>query len=64
MKKLKDSISITWNIRDVIERGKNNDIIITEQEAREILAQIEHNHDCNLGVNWDVIDTNIDLFFD
>jgi hypothetical protein len=45
-----------WHIDDVIEQAENNGEQLTIGQAREVLRLIEKNHDCEVGINWDVID--------
>jgi hypothetical protein len=49
-----------WHIDDVIYQAKDNGEELTEQEARDVLAMVNRKHDCNIGINWDVIDYWID----
>ena len=49
---MNDSISITWHIDDV--RGESN-YILNDDQCREVLRLVDKYHDCNIGVNWDVI---------
>ena len=56
-----DVIEIRWHIADIMDRAEDRDITLTENEAREILAAILRSHDCNMGINWDVIDTHTDM---
>ena len=55
------SIIISWSTIDIIDRAKERDIKITEEQALEILNNIKRGHDCNIGINWDVIDCHIDM---
>lgn len=55
MSKLPDSISITWHIDDVLQQAADDEVEITEDEAREILQLLESEHDANVGINWEVI---------
>lgn len=61
---MKNLITITWYIDDIIDRDKarsdEGEDIITDEEAREVLANLEGNHDANVGINWEVIDYWID----
>jgi hypothetical protein len=57
----KDWISEWWHIDDVIEQAENNDEQLTKDEAREVLKLIDKNHDCEVGINWDVIDSWVDF---
>ena len=49
-----------WHTDDVIYQAKDNGEELTEQEARDVLAMVNRKHDCNIGINWDVIDYWID----
>jgi len=53
-----DSISITWHIDDV---RMAFDSPITDDQCREVLARVDKWHDCNIGVNWDVIRSYAEL---
>ncbi len=57
-----DSITIKWDVGDVLERAKELNTQISKREARNILATMKHNHDANMGINCEVIDINIELF--
>ena len=48
-------IAIIWSTEDVIEFASQDGIKITEEEAMEILGDIDHRHDCNYGVTWDTL---------
>ena len=54
-------IHVTWHIEDVIYRGKERGITITEEEAIDILDTLKDNHDSTIGINWDVIDAVTDF---
>jgi hypothetical protein len=51
-----DFISIVWSKGDVIQRAEENDIIISDDNAKEVLRLLESEHDCNIGITWDLID--------
>jgi len=55
----KKIISIVWSIEDVFSRAKELHYNIIEQQAIEILHNIEKNYDCNHGITWDTIDYHI-----
>lgn len=57
-----DEISVSWHIDDVIERAKERDIKVTEDEAREILQAVKKHHDASIGINWDVLDIHTENF--
>ena len=48
-------IMVVWSINDVIDFAESKGIEITEEKALEVLKSIKKNHDCNMGINWDVI---------
>lgn len=48
----------SWSIEDVFcKNGGGHEL--TEDEAKEILANVEKRHDAEVGINWDVIDQHI-----
>jgi hypothetical protein len=49
-----------WHTDDVIEQAENNGEQVTEYEAREVLRLMSKYHDCEIGINWDVIDNWVD----
>lgn len=51
-----------FTVEDVMNTAENDEVEITEEEALQILKIIEHRKDANIGVNWDVISTNIMLW--
>jgi len=53
------SISINWHIEDVLSQAKKMNYRLNENQASDILLQIKNGHDCNIGINWDVIDIYI-----
>lgn len=44
-------IHIVWSVGDVQTVASN----LTDDEAREILREVERHHDAEIGVNWDVL---------
>lgn len=53
-------ISIKWHIIDVQERAEEMyDVKLSDEEASQILQEIDHRHDANIGVSWDVIDVYV-----
>jgi hypothetical protein len=53
-----------WHIDDIIEQDNGAEdepySDLTEDEAREVLRLMIKEHDCEVGINWDVIDAWID----
>jgi hypothetical protein len=65
-KKHEDTIQVSWSIQDVIGCAENNekDVIPNEDQAREILANIDRTRNAEIGINWEVISCHIDMYFD
>jgi len=55
-------IAIVWNTDDVHQQAEDMGIRISERDAENILDRVEANHDASIGVSWDVIDCNIDMY--
>jgi hypothetical protein len=51
----KDTIFIEWSTQDVLDVAENMHRKISKRKARQILADIEHHHDCSYGITWDTI---------
>lgn len=54
----RDTIELSWHIDDV----KSLDDSLTDEQARQILQMVKHNHDASIGVNWETLEVNIDMF--
>lgn len=58
----------SWHIDDVKhvdsnmrERyGNHSKAPLTDEECRQVLSVLEHNHDATIGINWDVIQSQIE----
>jgi hypothetical protein len=50
-----DQIAIIWTIGDVHDFAEGEGKDITDEEARNVLADASHGHDANIGINWDVL---------
>jgi hypothetical protein len=55
-----DWVSEWWHIDDVAMQAESQGETLTEEECREVLAMVMRKHDCNIGINWEVIDYWID----
>lgn len=61
-----DYLTIRWHIDDIIDYANEHfeDLNLTKSEAKSILINIDKNHDCNVGVNWDIIEFFINEFIE
>ena len=44
-----------WSYEDVLQQAEEDDISLTEEEAKIIMKKVFDNRDATIGVNWDVI---------
>jgi hypothetical protein len=51
-----DWIAEWWHIDDVANQAEDQGEKLTEDECRHVLAMVMRKHDCNIGINWEVID--------
>ena len=51
-----DKITITWSLEDILDRAEEIGVELTEEQASDVLDSLLRRHDCNIGINWDVID--------
>lgn len=59
MTQLPDSISITWHVDDVLQQRPD----LTREQARQVLRELDRDHDATVGINWDVIDCTAETLF-
>lgn len=52
----KDVLFIEWGTVDILSRAEDLKKTITQKQAQDILEEIEHRHDCNYGITWNLID--------
>jgi hypothetical protein len=57
-------ITLTWHVEDVIEQAAANDIKLIDEQALDILHLLKSEHDASIGINWEVIDTFIEMYLD
>ena len=57
-------ISIIWSTEDVLQRAKDSDVKLTEDEANSILLEIQRDYDADVGINWETIDDYIEGLVD
>jgi hypothetical protein len=56
-------IAILWNIQDVKDHGKEHGYPdIADEQAMEILEDVEHNHDASMGVSWETLEYYTDSY--
>lgn len=48
-------LRIGWTTGDVIDCAEEDGISLSEEEAIAVLKRVKHGHDCEIGINWDVI---------
>jgi hypothetical protein len=58
------TIAYVWHVDDVLSRGKERHINLSEQQAIEILHRIDKGKDASIGINWEVIDVYTDSYID
>jgi DNA-binding PucR family transcriptional regulator len=51
-----------WTEEDVLEKAKERGIVLTKEQAEEILDRIDHKQDYSIGISWDTIDVYIDEY--
>ena len=50
-----DWVAEWWHIEDVASHAECMGESLTDQECRDVLNLMMHKHDCNIGINWEVI---------
>lgn len=55
-------VAFNWHWSDIQDRAKGNDIDLTMEDAMDILMVAHRRHDCEQGINWDVLDCHIESF--
>lgn len=48
-----------WNVEDVKRSASENGLEISHEEALDILSAVFYSLDCNVGVNWGVIEAAV-----
>ena len=44
-----------WQVEDVLQQANDEGLVITKEQAEEVLEKMEHYKDANLGLTWDTI---------
>jgi hypothetical protein len=54
-----DWLASWWHISDVMDSFNSEEdhegLNLTEEEGREVLRRLDKYHDCEIGINWEVI---------
>lgn len=56
------TISEGWSTVDVLQQAKEDEVILTIEDAKAILDLVSGKYDANTGISWDVISTWIGLY--
>lgn len=60
LKEERNTAFIMWQTEDVIYRAKVQNIDVTEDQAREVISDLNRRADCTLGITWGTLDIYID----
>lgn len=44
-----------WHKSDILQQAKEEGVELTDEQCKEVADYIEHTHDANIGINWEVI---------
>lgn len=56
-------INIKWSSEDVrVYAGDTMGIVLTDAQAETILESVLRHHDASIGINWDVIDAEVQSY--
>lgn len=55
-----------WVVEDVIYAAKDRSepIEVTQEQAEEVIRLMNHRKDCNVGLNWDVMNYHLDVIIE
>ena len=60
LKKEHEAIAIIWQTDDVLLSAEDEyNYRLTVEQANEILRNVQDNADCNIGINWEIINEYI-----
>ena len=60
----KGDLVITWSVQDILDCAKDNNIKISVNDAKNILCDVNDNHDCEYGINWQTIRCTINDYIE
>jgi hypothetical protein len=49
-----------WQVDDVQMRAEALSVELSDQEAVDVVENIDRRHDAEIGINWDVLDCHIE----
>lgn len=55
------SVAIVWHAEDIEDRAKALGTPLSDAEVDAVLDAMRRQHDADIGINWDVIDTHISM---
>ncbi len=55
-------ISHIWSVEDVQSAADDLGYTLTEDQSIEVLALVESDIDCTVGINWDVINAAVEWY--
>ena len=58
------TIAIVWSTEDVKSKAETLGIKLNDNQAYQILLNVEQQHDANLGITWETIEYSIKAFMD
>jgi len=53
-------IYIPWATENVLHQAESRGLKITQEQAQEVLYNMERKHDCEYGITWTTIDCWLD----
>ena len=51
-----DKIAPSWSVEDVIYRANEIGYTLTDEEAKQVLEEVDNRWDANVGICWDIFD--------
>ena len=58
--KYQEQFKCGWSYEDVLHSASEGEIVITKDEAHEIMDEVESSFDASVGVSWDIIHWAVD----
>lgn len=53
-------VAITWSYPDVVWCCSNLNVELSDKEIKKVLSNLADYHDADIGINWQVINENIE----